>query len=245
MLEHRFFNLVSRFVPEEYDDVIIAESIRARFFVMTVWFFFIGTMAVFTSWLIVNSGDVLVSEWSLILGSTIFQFSCLTIFMSHKKLDLAARMLLWVHFIFILALVLISNGIHSPFVVAFIFMPVFCGFLISASQCKAMLFFSFVIVLALSACDYFGVQLPILLNHNSDSLRMILFVVGMLLVIATFASYEITVTTLMNALVNEKNKFLNLAEHDALTGLLSYQAFERILDANIHRGTTSAVFYDS
>ncbi len=243
MFEHKLYNFIGRFVPGEYEDVIVSELIRARFFVLTVLLFFIGTMTVFSSWLIVNKGQVLLAEWSLILSSLIVQFFCLTLFISRSRLDLASKMLVWVHYVFILILVLISNGIHSPFVVAFIFMPVFCGFLINVYHCKLMLVLSLMLLVALSLCDQYDIQLLTMLNHNADSLRMILFVVGMLLVIATFASYEITVSALMNALVDEKNKFLNLAEHDALTGLLSYQAFERILDANIRRGTSFAVFY--
>lgn len=243
MFEQALQDTLARLMPAQFEDAIVSENIRARFFVATVMLFLLGTALLFVSWLFLHQGKIPLLEWLVTFVSLCIQGGSLYLFLAKAQLELASKTLLWAHFAMLAGLLLVSGGIHSPFLVLFVFMPVFSAFVINAKNCKQMLVAGLLILTGLSVLDGIGITLPMKITRDLNNLQWMLFVFGLLLLIAIFTSYEMTLTALKKALVNEKNRFLNFAEHDELTGLLSYRAFEKILDANFHRHIPFALFY--
>lgn len=231
------------FLPKNIHTEEFVERTKVRFFVVSVCVFLLATFIVTLIWLLINDWFITQIESAIIGCSVIIQLSSLLYFHYRGHLSFVAKNLIWSHYFLLLMMVVGSGGIYSPFLIAFIFMQVFSGFLINAKHCKTMLLTNLAVMLILSVSDQLSYELPNRFIRHPENLSTIFHIIGLLLIVAVFASYEFTLKALKDSIVNEKERFLADVEYEPLTGMISYRAFENMVDSNIGQKKPFAIIY--
>lgn len=238
-LQQSFFKLCSKHQNEQ----AFIDQIKQQFFLACLLLIFVATssLAIF-SWVLTlkSTQQVYALVW---FASAMIQLMSLVYFYYRGHYQFLAKNLIWSHYFIVLLLVLISGAMASPFVVIFILMPVLSGFLLNARHCKAMLLASALLVLLLIVGQRLPVTLPNYPIANAESLRTFVMTAGFLLAVGVFASFEVILRMISASMEKDKKLFLQQAEYEPLTGMMSYLAFEQLLDNSLRDNKEIALLY--